>query len=95
MDERQLKTLAYEIAEATPEHLDKPTMPPIGWREDPAGIKVILADGRCIYAPIPETAPKPKGKSKTSGSIDTSDGVDDDEASLAGKALQAKKDKTK
>ena len=85
MSDPSLEPAARALAEATPRHLGKPTTPPISWRREGDGLKVILADGRAIYGPMPE--PSPKGKV---AEINLADGVNNAEASLAGKALQAR-----
>jgi hypothetical protein len=53
MNEIELKKLAYQIAEETPRHLDQPTSPPLKWLVVGDQIRVLLADGRSIRAPMP------------------------------------------
>jgi hypothetical protein len=48
------KDAAYQIAKETPWHLNQPTTPPIHWRIEEGGIlRVLLADGRTVRAPVP------------------------------------------
>ena len=88
MNDSNLKAAAYALAQAAPEHLGKPTMPPITWRATSNGIKVILADGRCIYGPATIAPP-------TTEHIDLTDGVSKAEATLAGRALKARAKKSR
>ena len=46
------KSAAYALAEATPKHLDKPTLPPISWRMEGSDLVVLLADGRKVRGPL-------------------------------------------
>jgi len=50
----RFKDAAFEIAEATPRHLDQPTTPPIHWRLEGDLLRVLLADGRTVRAPLPK-----------------------------------------
>jgi hypothetical protein len=52
MNEPEFKSTAWLIAEKTPEHLGKPTIPPIHWVLDGENLRVLLADGRTVRAPI-------------------------------------------
>ena len=54
MNDPAFKTAAYAIAEAAPRHLDQPTTPPIHWRVEGDILRVLLADGRTVRAPIEE-----------------------------------------
>ena len=65
MNEPTFKAAAYAIAEAAPRHLDQPTTPPIHWRVEGDILRVLLADGRTVRAPIVEAqrfAPAPSVK---------------------------------
>jgi len=46
------KDAAFALAEATPRHLDRPTTPPIHWRLEGDVLRVLLADGRTVRAPL-------------------------------------------
>lgn len=52
MNDPVFKSAAFKIAEETPPHLGKPTSPPIHWVLDGANLRVLLADGRTVRAPI-------------------------------------------
>ncbi|TSA54228.1 MAG: hypothetical protein D4R38_02710 [Dehalococcoidia bacterium] len=51
MNEPELKTTAYFLAEHTPQHLGQPTTPPIHWDLEGDILRVLLADGREVRAP--------------------------------------------
>jgi hypothetical protein len=53
MNEPELKAAAFALAEVTPKHLDRPTIPPISWRLEGDQLRVLLADGRTVRGPIP------------------------------------------
>jgi len=75
MNEPELKSAAFALAEATPRHLDQPTTPPIHWNLEGAILRVLLADGRTVRAvyPIPALTPGPSpkkiGEGKTMGEM--------------------------
>ena len=63
MNEPELKSLAFLLAERTPEHLAHPTIPPIHWNlEEGEILRVLLADGREIRAPLESLKSKPVKK---------------------------------
>ncbi len=51
MNEPELKSAAFALAEATPRHLDQPTTPPIHWQLEGDQLRVLLADGRTVRGP--------------------------------------------
>lgn len=63
MNEPELNSAAYALAEATPKHLNQPTTPPIHWELEGDILRVLLADGREVRAPLvnqkPIPAPRP------------------------------------
>jgi hypothetical protein len=54
-----LKAKAYTLAETTSRYLNKPTTPPLAWRQEGDQLVVILADGRKIRYPMAIDKPKP------------------------------------
>ena len=50
----ELKKAAEALAEATPQHLGRPTTPIIRWRVDGDQLRVLLADGRTVRGPLPD-----------------------------------------
>ena len=50
----KLKAAAFTLAEKTPRHLNVPTTPPIHWRLEGEILRVLLADGRTVRAPLAE-----------------------------------------
>jgi hypothetical protein len=56
MNDDQLKEAAFKIAEATPRHLDQPTIPPIRWSLEGDQLRVLLADGRTVRGVVPVLA---------------------------------------
>ena len=78
----KLKTAAFILAEKTPRHLNVPTTPPIHWRLEGEILRVLLADGRTVRAPLadqvystPVTAAKASSDSpvKSKGIVSTPD----------------------
>ena len=65
LNDPKLKTAAFILAEKTPRHLNVPTTPPIHWRLEGEILRVLLADGRTVRAPLADhdlpskSAPKP------------------------------------
>ena len=56
----KFKAAAFILAEKTPRHLNVPTTPPIHWRLEGEILRVLLADGRTVRAPLADqVAPKP------------------------------------
>ena len=60
----KLKEAAFILAEKTPRHLDQPTTPPIHWRLEGEILRVLLADGRTVRAPLADQV-----KAKASPSV--------------------------
>jgi hypothetical protein len=52
MEPETLASLAFQLAASTPKHLGRPTTPPLAWGIHDDRLKIILADGRAIYAPL-------------------------------------------
>jgi len=53
MNEPEFKAAAFALAEVTPKHLDRPTIPPISWRLEGDQLRVLLADGRTVRGLFP------------------------------------------
>lgn len=70
MNESHLKSAAYTLAEATPKHLDQPTTPPIHWDLEGDVLRVLLADGREVRAPLADLQPKPTPRAPKVSSFD-------------------------
>ena len=51
------KSAAFILAEKTPRHLNVPTTPPIHWRLEGEILRVLLADGRTVRAPLADQVP--------------------------------------
>jgi hypothetical protein len=76
-----LKAAAIDVTAKSGE-----TGSPLSWRIQPDGtLTVILPSGKKINRPLP------KGYKPAAVTIKLSDGIDDKEATLAGKALQKRK----
>jgi len=70
MNEEQLKIAAFLLAEKTPDHLGNSAYPPQKWIEVVPGIiRVLMADGRSIRAPLADLLPPPTPKQVTTQAI--------------------------
>jgi hypothetical protein len=59
MDEKAIQALAFQFAASIPEHLGRPTTPPLKWSIEYDRLRVILADGRGpFFMPYPSVKVK-------------------------------------
>jgi hypothetical protein len=65
MNEVSMQKAAWWLAENTAQHLNQPTTPPIRWKLEDTILRVLLADGRTVRAPLDEVMKKLSVKKQT------------------------------